>query len=251
MVHKMIKLSEVEKYVDLNKKLVIYGVGRAGKIIQWLLNPVVTKEQICFCDNAVEKQNELINPPVFSVEKVTQMDEAVYLVGFCGNVEYKIQSAVDCLHDGGVSDSDIILVDMSSRFIEELYEKYLLGYIDKALSVKKERESINKIDKIKFMSAEFTPQREEKGGGGPVGAVCMQKKFLGDYYGDTELEYPYYIMTEERELSVNARPYITGTIDSVRKMVKEDKNIIYVANDVFSAFALYIMGKNYSLIHHA
>jgi len=135
--------------------------------------------------------------------------------------------------------------------IDEIYYSYIQTYLDGLLNNVNSKEKITTVRKVKFLSYGFDSEKEKKAGGGPLGAICMQKKCLGESVGELQLEYPYYVETDEIPAAINKYPHISGAIEAVRKMCGNDKDTIYIANDIFSAFGLYVTGKHYCLIFHA
>lgn len=233
--------------------VVIYGAGLAGRAIEWyLINKYdVNVENIAFCDRDEGKHNHKIAPPIYSISKAASLGDAVYLVGFYNNDNTKISSAIDALMNLSVERENIYVIDMESRDFKEIGDESLINFYEQYEKIKKEKEEIKKVKKIRFLSGGFKKENELAGGGGPIGVICMQKSLLGTKYKDIDLEYPYYEDNQEYRNRFNKYYYMSGATLAVMNMVSDDKDTIYVANDVFSAYGLYLSGKNYVVIFHA
>lgn len=236
--------------MHLSQKYIIFGAGAAGTAIAWYLRYIKKIDKYAFCDNDVNKQSHRQAFPVFSVEETLKQEDAVYFIGFMGNDEFKLMAAETCLKEKGVDIDRIILIDMQSNWFDNTCEVYTEYYIKSLYHNRHKERKIDEIDKIVFLTGGFSSEVEKKGGGGPIGAICMQKRYLGNKYGSISLKYPYYEYSTEPEMIFNKYWDITGTIDAVDKITKREQSAIYIANDMFSAFALYILGKNYCLIFH-
>lgn len=233
-----------------DKNLVIFGAGSAGQQIYFYLQQHLTSSNICFCDNNIGKQNETINPPIYSVKKALTIPNAIFLVGFLRNVPEKIHSAVQCLANADVLMERIRIIDMSINYIDDIWALQAQTYIEK-LMLREEKEQIKKVRAIKFLTFGFSKDKEVNPGGGPVGAICMQKSCLGSAFNEIRLEYPYYLTVEDMSLLFIRHSFIMRAVEAVRIMCEHDKDTIYIANDIFSAFGLYTLGKNYCLLFHA
>ncbi|SEW09143.1 glycosyltransferase [[Clostridium] fimetarium] len=245
------------KIIDLNnfktqhsQDFIIFGAGCAGIAITYFLKNVKKINSYIFCDNNPDKQNDNATVPIYSVKKTLSEENAIYLIGFIDNNMSKLQSAVMCLKDNGVKDDRIILVDMQSSWFDDTCISYTGAYLKTVYRKRNKTEIINKVEKICFLASGFSKDVENKSSGGSIGAICMQKKYLGDKYKDMLVEYPYYQYSTDMDMIFNKYWYIIGTLDAVHTIVKNECNTIYIVNDLFSAFALYILGKKYSFIFH-
>lgn len=221
------------------KDVIIFGAGIIGQ--RALV--VYEKRVAYFMDNSEKLQGTMVGGIC-----VKSVEEGIRDAGDCRIVIASIQQASMAKQlDGlGVTDYISFLDD-----IDEIYYMQASRYINELLENKKPRESVKRVGKVTFLSYGFSAEKEKKSGGGPLGAICMQKKCLGERVRELAIEYPYYVETDEIPAAVNKFPYMTGAIEAVQKMCGGDKDTIYIANDIFSAFGLYVLGKHYCLIFHA
>lgn len=227
------------------KKYIIFGAGRAGKLLEINLRKKNLDLPYVFCDNNKKLQKEK-DIPVLAVDKAVEIDNGIFLVVFCRNNEEKIKSVLKCLRNNNVGNDKIIVIDINSLY--GIYIDYISKIIDKNKA--KERQRISNVGKIIFLANGFNKETESKKGGGPIGAICMQKKYIGNKIGSVEIEYPYY--SDDIEISIEDKyPWITEAIINAREIALKNTKAIYVANDIFSAYGLFLAGANYSIIFHA
>jgi glycosyltransferase involved in cell wall biosynthesis len=232
------------------KCYIVFGFGYAGTAIAWYIKNIKKLSNYAFCDSDINKQSDKNEICIYSVEDSIQQKDNVFLVGFMDNDESKLKSAVACLKDNEVSNDRIIFIDMNSIWFDEICESCTKELVSEYFCDRSQIERINKVDKIIFLSDGFSQEVEKKPGGGPIGAINMQKKYLGDKFYNFAIEYPYYQYQFDKELIFNKYCYIINPVNAVNKIVKSNRNTIYIANDIFSAFALYVLGKKYCLIFH-
>ncbi len=231
--------------------IVIYGAGPAGKVNAAIIRDILGITNYCFCDRDEKKWNSDLPYPIISVEEAAKRKKPVFILGFYNNDMTKIESALSLLRESGIEQSAIRLIDMEDEFYNSIYANYLEKYISKMQGLRGCSETINKVERIRFLSGGFNAEKEEKGGGGPIGVICMQKKILGEYYKNVKLEYPYYNSNSEYENPINRFPYMTGAIQEAYNIASSSSETIYVVNDIFSAFGVYCAGKPYVVIFHA
>lgn len=229
---------------------VIFGVGCAGIAISWYFKTFYKSNKYIFCDNNVSKQDDKADTPIYSVEETLSNNNVIYLIGFMDNTNSKLESAVECLNVNGVKNDRIILVNMKSGWFDDACIAYTREYIQTIFVNGNNREHIKKVEKVCFLANGFSKEVENKTSGGSIGAICMQKRYLGYKYRDVIIEYPYYQYSSKPDMVFNKYWYITGSIDTVKEIVKNENNTIYISNDLFSAYALYLLGKEYSFIFH-
>lgn len=232
---------------DKSSSYTIFGAGNAGKMIASYMIYCVGLT-VKFCDNDVSKQNPNLDIPIYSVERAVEEKNSIILVGFIGNNAAKLNSAYECLKEKGVSEEKFLFIDMETEIADITYHREMKSLLDRLGVAKPER--IQKVEKICFLSYGFDTVKEKNITGGPIGAICMQKNYLKDNFKGISLVYPYYELERER-LYADKFPHITDAILKARRIGRDNHNIIYVANDIFSAFGLYLAGANYLLIFHA
>lgn len=230
--------------------IVIYGAGKAGRIIHEYLRLLNVKNIIVMCDKNSEKHNKESIPAILSVYEASKCHNPIFLVGFMNNNEEKIKSAETSLKELNVSKDKIFFVDMNCDFGINVYIDYMREEIMNTPMLKSE--VIEKVKNIVFLSYGFNEEIEKKVNGGPLGAICMQKKYLGSHWGKVLLQYPYYNLTERINYICDRFPWITNTILDTKDMVLKGvgKGCIYIVNDIFSAYGVYLAGGKYSLIYH-
>ena len=234
--------------IDTNKKYIVFGSGVAGQTMMWYLSNIALASKLCVCDNSPEKHNARVIPPIYSVAE-SLSEDGIYIVAFFNNDKEKLESVETQLSSLGVRRENILFVNLDLQHYERIQLLYVKAYIRMLLDGRIEKESIRKVENIIFLSYGFTAEQESIGGGGPIGAICMQKKYIGNMFKGRTVEYPYY---DNVKVSGGLPgSYIVHTCEEVKRIVENgSQNSIYVANDIFSAFALYILGKNYCLIYH-
>lgn len=232
-----------------DKRYIIFGAGHAGRQVGWYLENIAKMDSFCYCDNDIQKQNRNGQFPVYSVHEVCRMEHPFFLIAFLKNNKGRISSAIQCLKHENIKESQIVVIDMHKDYIGEIYIHHCQDYIGSLLKRKKAKENLDKINTICFLGA-HRKKTEGRVSGGPSGAFYMQKEMLGLLYKSTKIRYPYFIENNEYNLPYNRYPGITGNISMTIDLVEYDRNTVYIANDLFSAFGLYIMGKNYCVLHH-
>lgn len=233
-----------------DKNIIIFGAGPAGKMIAWIIENNYSIRNYLFCDNDERKHNRDCQNPTLPVNEAIEVDNKVFLVGFLGNNTEKIQAVKECLFEKGVTEKDVVYLDMNDPIFSEGYVKYLDLYYYSLQ--KKKKEKIEKIKCIKFIASGFDESKERRGGGGPIGVVCMQKKMFGSIYSENvTIEYPYYPEIKREVQLIDKYPYITDAIEGAIALYANDEDTIYFVNDIFSAFGLYVLGKRYCLMFHA
>lgn len=240
-----IKVLLEEKY--RNKNITVFGAGKAGRIIASYIKDFVGN-RICFCDNNFLLHDEKAAIPVYSVEKVLMRRSNLFFVGFLKNDITKLESAKKCLSKNGITNGDIIYVDMESGILDVAYFTELKHFIDSNKPLK--RRYVGKVQNVCFLSYGFNIEKEKHITGGPSGAICMQKRYLKEKYREVKLLYPYYNSEKEQLLS-DKFPHITDAIIKAQRMSLEMDNTIFIANDIFTAYGLYLSGSNYILLFHA
>ena len=122
-----------------------------------------------------------------------------------------------------------------------------LGILLKFCLKKRKREKLSKIEDIHAISlAGFFPNG---GAGGPSAAQSMLKMIYGDSHKDIPIRYSF---IEENKYG-NLRGFMSGIYGAAQHTFdkcKNDKNTVYITNDIETAFGLYLLGKNYLLMVH-
>ncbi|MCH5249282.1 MAG: glycosyltransferase [Lachnospiraceae bacterium] len=228
----------------------VFGAGKAGKIIaSYVINAI--NEKVIFCDNNTAIQDDDLNIPIYPVEKAAQIPNNIFLLGFMNNDTEKLRSAQRDLKDNGVNEDNIFVIDMASGIIDEAYSLELQKVMNMFNTIKIPiKRQLQRIEEICFVSYGFNESKEKNITGGPSGAICMQKHHLRDCYKGIKLCYPYFDDTKE-QLLADRFPHITDAVIKARRLGQKKQNAIYIVNDIFSAFGLFLAGVNYLLIFHA
>lgn len=235
---------------DKSRKYIIYGAGDAGKAIAWYLEFITQIDDFCFCDGNPNMLNHDEKHPILMLNEVVG-ENTLYIIGFIENDNRKILSVYRTLLSFGITEKDIIVVDLDLNEYSQIQYMYIEKYINTYLEKKELKEKIECVKEIIFLANGFTPQSEQRGGGGPIGAICMQKKYLGNSFNGIPIIYPYYNEERATDRLTNKYAFILEPINQIDNIINDlSKDVVFIVNDIFSAFALAVKGKNYSLIYH-
>ncbi len=263
MVHLNHKLGEkmtekkcIQSYDELlsrlsQKNVVIFGAGNYGYKLCSKLREDISPERIVFCDNAPEKQgSELLGCRVLSVETaVSEYGNAFFLIvvknvsGYAEDMLRQISYAIDA--------ENIILVSLSSLYTDSVEQRFWNAekYIENAIQSRRESEKLEKVEEVKSIT--FRNRLKDGTGGGPAKVLEMQEKILGYDWGNIKLSYQYK-MENKISLGLNhALSGYLGPVEFARLICEKDRNTVYIAHDIFSAFGLAVSGKHYILVYHS
>jgi len=239
--------------VDLSKnelpkrKYVIYGAGKAGKLLFHYLSDV-KGENVCCCDSNIMLVNRSAAPKVILPEEAAKEDDVFFLIGFMDDDSDKHHSAIDTLNGVGVANGRMIHVSMNDYIESCVFANDLKRFIEK--NPPEEPKRLTNIFGICFLAHAFIKENEARPTGGPIGAEIMQKRLLGQHFNGIKLYFPYfnpirvYFNTDKFFVFVDA-------IMQAKQLAENVDDMVYVANDVFCAYGLYLAGAKYILVFHA
>lgn len=247
----MIKRVSVEdiRCVVRGKKLVVFGFGRAGKMVTKIISNLYGDINYCFCDNDIAKQNP--NLKVYSIVD-TISDDSVYLITFVNDNKGKIESAINCLKSWEIPDDRIFLVPYESYKGRLHSIDYLKLYINKKLESRIET-STDSFDRIVFVSAYYDGNMRKCGG--PAAVLMMQDRLLKGNADNIEMLFPISPEPEKKDVIDYADPIVYSISLAVGIGLKQaglyGDNCLFISNDMWDALGLFLAGKKYCLIHHA
>lgn len=230
---------------------VIYGAGDAGKAIAWYLKNIIQIDNYCFWDSNTSLQNNDEKHPILAPNKNIEQN-IIYIIGFIENDNAKISYVYSYLCSLGIKEKNITIVDLCLEEYRYIQYMYIEKLINDSLKKKLSKEKIEYVKKIAFLANGYTNESEEKGSGGPIGAICMQKKYLGNKFKGIPIIYPYFKQKVKIANRLTDRyAFILEPISQINDIIEGlQNNAVYIVNDIFSAFALALNGKNYCLIYH-
>ena len=243
-----IELEEIQRVLG-DRKLVIFGYGRAGKRVSKLIDNLFENIDYCFCDNDVSKQNS--ESKVYEVAKIAKIS-AIYVITFVKDNKEKTESAIDCLKSWGVSEDCIYIVPYDSYDGRFQGLELLKAYIDNRLAMRVEA-NIEKIDRIVFVSAYYDGTIKKCGG--PVAALMMQKELLEHNDDRIEMIFPTSPIPDNKNVIDYSSDIVYKVTFAAGVGLKQAElygsSSLFVSNDMWDALGLLLAGKRYSLIHHA
>jgi len=227
------------------KKICIFGAGMAGSAIMHYLQKHI-RDVFIIADNDTSKHNKNEKYIICSVLDTIKMGCDKYFVGFMDNNESKLKSVVNNLTEQGINQDDIVLINMYGDWYKKMCEEYMIQQMQECNFFKSQNVAPRKI---MFVTTGFTEKHLHNPGGGPPGAMCMQKKYLGSQIDDIKIEFLLYPPRNFEELFC-CFEYVTYNIEVLKKVVKENSDAVYVVNDIFAAYVLKLLAARYLLVYH-
>jgi len=239
-------IKNVNVLCEIDRELTIYGAGDAGKIVAEFLD-ICGKHDYHFCDRDRLKQKDGEHKVILTENAVNE--DTDFVVAFLENDTGKISSVLNFLRNNGIAGSNIYAVDIDA-VISEGHALFLDRFKEKLLSRKKTLESVYQVKNISFVAGGYTAKVDEKWcGGGGASTVSIIKKILGYKYNGIQLKYPFYKHeTRWNGEGIHRFFYMTDWIENAMEIVAGETETLYIVFDIFSAYGLFIEGKNYIYI---
>ncbi len=234
------------------KKVIILGAGHYGSKLCLRLQKDVSIKQIAFCDNNFLKWGtEILGFKVYSVEDAVKHFSDAMFLGVNRTASGGYVTEMISQISMRINKKQIAIIPLSTLYTttKEQQISNAQEYIQELLSQQRSLEKLNEVREVKSIA--FRSKLIGGTGGGPAKVLEIQEKILGYRLGDMKLSYKYRI---ENGISLSleyALGSCLGAIEFARLISVDDKNIVYVVHDIFSACGLAISGKNYVLIYHS
>lgn len=241
--------TKIEELAELkNKKLCVFGAGKAGSIVYSYLRSNGC-EYVFIVDNDERKHREIEPGYVIgSMQSALKFAPDLYIVAFIDNDIKKINSAMLSLKEHGVADEKIRYVNLDTKSVSD-YCAVIAHKKFENLSINENRD--NTVKRIVLLGGLFREKDKSRIMGGTTGAVNMQRKLLGDKIGGLNVECMMFPETWEVRFDEMCNKYEYALF--VSRWIAEDAkrgDAVYISNDVFSACALARCKQRYIFIYH-
>lgn len=238
-----------EEYKEIKEKQIcIFGAGKAGAAMFSFLKMHGCRH-LFVMDNNADKHGMIENDyEIGSFGKSLEVNTDIYLVGFLNNDTERLKSAIEFLDNKKVPKAKIKYIDFSSSWVKDFSAEYT-EHEFKCLNInKKEKKNFTRIV---LVGTWYNEDSKKRVSGGTNGAVNMQRSLLENQYKGAHIECMLFPKTWKVnfEESFNRYEYVLCAARFLAFDAQRN-DAVYIANDIYSAYALSRYGQRYVLLYH-